>query len=155
MVTLNDFLAAIIAEPDQDTPRLAFADWLDEHHPATPVRVGHLPVGFNRFWSDRGLSRWFGLNMPGLLRGRPANWEIETALLNHTVHSCRWFDHGGATDVAGVPVLVAEPYVGERDALPLCWQLQQLFKCPVSYSRRAAWHPTATRIGVWYQPPRA
>jgi uncharacterized protein (TIGR02996 family) len=26
-------LAAIIANPDEDTPRLAFADWLDEHLP--------------------------------------------------------------------------------------------------------------------------
>jgi len=24
-------LAAICAEPDEDTPRLVFADWLDEH----------------------------------------------------------------------------------------------------------------------------
>jgi uncharacterized protein (TIGR02996 family) len=27
-------LAAVCAHPDEDTPRLAYADWLDEHHPA-------------------------------------------------------------------------------------------------------------------------
>jgi uncharacterized protein (TIGR02996 family) len=31
------FLAAICAQPDEDTPRLAFADWLDEHD--RPVRA--------------------------------------------------------------------------------------------------------------------
>jgi uncharacterized protein (TIGR02996 family) len=31
-------LAAIFAEPDEDTPRLAYADWLDEHATALPDR---------------------------------------------------------------------------------------------------------------------
>src|SRR5215471_10058848 len=30
MTDRQALLAAIIAEPDEDTPRLAFADWLDE-----------------------------------------------------------------------------------------------------------------------------
>src|SRR5262245_29752123 len=29
--TLRGFLAAIRAEPEEDAPRLVFADWLDEH----------------------------------------------------------------------------------------------------------------------------
>src|SRR5262245_65825725 len=27
----DDFLRAILAEPDEDAPRLVYADWLDEH----------------------------------------------------------------------------------------------------------------------------
>jgi uncharacterized protein (TIGR02996 family) len=30
-MTRDDFLRAVLAAPDDDTPRLAFADWLDEH----------------------------------------------------------------------------------------------------------------------------
>jgi uncharacterized protein (TIGR02996 family) len=33
-------LAAITANPDEDTPRLAYADWLDEHRPGPVLRRG-------------------------------------------------------------------------------------------------------------------
>jgi uncharacterized protein (TIGR02996 family) len=44
-------LAAILAHPDEDTPRLAYADWLDEHADALPGRApeeGHGRAEFIR-----------------------------------------------------------------------------------------------------------
>ncbi|MBN9118847.1 MAG: TIGR02996 domain-containing protein [Planctomycetes bacterium] len=38
MSTESALLAAILAQPDEDTPRLAYADWLDEHADALPGR---------------------------------------------------------------------------------------------------------------------
>ncbi|MBY0457976.1 MAG: TIGR02996 domain-containing protein, partial [Gemmataceae bacterium] len=36
MTDRDALLAAICANPAEDTPRLAFADWLDEHADAEP-----------------------------------------------------------------------------------------------------------------------
>src|SRR5438105_456929 len=44
MSEADALLAAICAHPDEDTPRLAFADWLDEH--GAPARRGKRPPRF-------------------------------------------------------------------------------------------------------------
>jgi uncharacterized protein (TIGR02996 family) len=54
-MTRDDFLRAVLAAPDDDSPRLAYADWLDEHcepDRAAFIRVqcrlarlGHKPAG--------------------------------------------------------------------------------------------------------------
>ncbi|MBY0456099.1 MAG: TIGR02996 domain-containing protein, partial [Gemmataceae bacterium] len=36
MTDHDALLSAIIDQPDEDTPRLVFADWLDEHADALP-----------------------------------------------------------------------------------------------------------------------
>ena len=57
------FLQAILESPDDDTPRLAYADWLDEH--GDPDRAEFLRV--------QGLLarlRWVRKVIPG----RPAGW---------------------------------------------------------------------------------
>jgi uncharacterized protein (TIGR02996 family) len=41
-------LAAIIAEPEDDTPRLVYADWLDEH--ARPERAEFIRVQCEYTW---------------------------------------------------------------------------------------------------------
>ena len=51
------FLAAIHAEPHSDTPRLVFADWLDERgHPGDAERVEFIRLGVaepgRTFWKD-------------------------------------------------------------------------------------------------------
>jgi uncharacterized protein (TIGR02996 family) len=51
-------LAAILSNPEEDTPRLAYADWLDEHDESRRAR-------FHRFAPTVFLS-----NIPHLIRGR-------------------------------------------------------------------------------------
>lgn len=93
--------AAILAHPDEDTPRLALADWLDEHGEAkyaafvrTQVELADVP-----FWDARRIAAWHhtrdaltgrdhplfqpklpdGLSYPSLTsfrRGFP--WHVET-----------------------------------------------------------------------------
>src|SRR3982750_4314118 len=47
MTDHDPLLAAIIADPDEDTPRLVFADWLDEH--GEPERAEFIRVTIGGF----------------------------------------------------------------------------------------------------------
>src|SRR5262245_27966022 len=47
-------LAAITAQSDEDTPRLAYADWLDEHADATPdPELARVRAEFSRVQVER------------------------------------------------------------------------------------------------------
>ncbi len=48
MTTTYDFMRAIIAEPDVDLHRLAYADWLDEHNGTVPCPECRGPVVSSR-----------------------------------------------------------------------------------------------------------
>ena len=48
-------LTAILANPDEDTPRLVFADWLDEHGDASPHAAGTSEGGSGEAW---GANSW-------------------------------------------------------------------------------------------------
>lgn|GEM_PF-1232988 len=45
-------LAAIRANPDEDTPRLVFADWLDEHEPDAKPRAGKVKLPSPSSWAS-------------------------------------------------------------------------------------------------------
>ncbi len=56
MTTEADFIQAVIASPDNDAPRLIFADWLDEHEQGE--RAQFIRIGCR-------LAREFGMPPPG------------------------------------------------------------------------------------------
>jgi uncharacterized protein (TIGR02996 family) len=93
------FLAAIAASPEEDTPRLAYADWLDEHGDHDRARFIRLQIDESREPGRKGLReeadgllaangrQWVEeLGLPVANSGRPAMssgvWEIgETSLI--------------------------------------------------------------------------
>ncbi len=155
MSDLSSFLEVIRRSPGDDTVRLVFADWLDEHYPATPVRPGVLPKGFNAYWHHQLLGYefklHFGYERPG--GGRKwGNGDILRAFA--TVLSSTWAAHAveiDATEVGGFPVLVIELRADDATALRLCAAMQPgSGGCPVSFSRQAAVGASAVRICIWY-----
>jgi uncharacterized protein (TIGR02996 family) len=52
MPTAQDFHEAIIASPDDDTPRLAYADWLDEHGDAARAEFIRVQIALARTGED-------------------------------------------------------------------------------------------------------
>jgi uncharacterized protein (TIGR02996 family) len=50
--TAQDFLDAIVASPDDDTPRLAYADWLDEHGDAARAEFIRTQIALARPGED-------------------------------------------------------------------------------------------------------
>ena len=45
MSDADAFLDAIFAQPDDDTPRLVYADWLEEHGHADYASLNSVPSG--------------------------------------------------------------------------------------------------------------
>ncbi len=89
MTDRESFVAAIAANPDDDTPRLAFADWLEENGDAAragfvrdQVRLARMPAGTEEY---RELFKKTGAtlraNLPAWIQsaceafGQPATWE--------------------------------------------------------------------------------
>jgi uncharacterized protein (TIGR02996 family) len=87
-------LAAIIAHPDEDTPRLMYADWLQEHDRPEraefirlSIRLANLRHGDPKFETDEArLLEQF----QALVEGRIGKWEREFAL-SFTANSDLWF----------------------------------------------------------------
>src|SRR4051812_11983824 len=98
------------------------ADWLDENFPATPVRVGEIPTGFNSYWHRRVMYHFF----PGSRNARqgPGKWSnadiIESFKLAGVASKVRWFANAGATEISSYPVFVTEPRIGDDVALRVC-----------------------------------
>lgn len=135
-----------VMETNEDGPRRVLADWIEEHCPVSPVNVANLPLGFNRFWSKSGLGQRFREQRYNM--GKWSNWEIMMRIQRWA--ECNWLDHGGASEIAGLPVLVGEPYQDEERILPVCRSLQELFQRPVTFARRAAWNTGCIRVIVWF-----
>jgi uncharacterized protein (TIGR02996 family) len=152
---LAAFLETIRLTPDDNNARLAFADWLDENHPATPVLSDALPKGFNAYWHRRSVSSEL---FAGFRYRRPAStgkWSnadiIEALVTVFTAITGSVCDRVGSTSIGGLPVLVIESAVQEDAALDVCRKLQRrVGGCPMSYSRRAARSEQAVRISLWF-----
>lgn len=102
MIEEDAFMAAILSEPRDDTPRLVFADWLEERdRPGDATRVEFIRLSVRMpemtFWSPRRVSEETELNSdPGrasaLCRQHWHNW---TELLGQRLASSplrRWLD---------------------------------------------------------------
>ncbi|WP_439626063.1 TIGR02996 domain-containing protein [Gemmata sp.] len=154
---MSSFLEAVRLAPEDDTARLALADWLDEMHPATPVAAG-VPKGFNAYWHQRAVPAELlvGFQYRRLwAAGKWSNEEISEALVTvvqlATTAKIARTVRPGSTEVAGYPVLTLELIAQQPDALALCRVLQRRCGgCPVTYSRRAARSPQASRVGIWF-----
>lgn len=141
-----------VAENNLDkNQRLIFADYADEHFPATPVKTDELPKGFNAWWHASGLSIRFREERSNY--GRWAGWEIIQAFdwIGHLPEiGFDWFDHGGASDIAGYPTVVGEPYQSDDLSVAAAAALQNVFRCPVTFSRNANHNHGCVRIVVWF-----
>lgn len=73
------FLRAICASPDDDTPRLVFADWLDDH--GEPQRADFIRVQCEMEQAEEFGPRWRELDkrQQKLLLPNRANWSAELA----------------------------------------------------------------------------
>lgn len=80
----SPFLAAIAREPDDDTRRLGYADWLDEHNEPERAEYIRLMIVRHRAWeAARGTGRPFppsagpkfdGRRLNGIMRRHRAAW---------------------------------------------------------------------------------
>lgn len=157
-------LAAFLSRLTDDVARLSFADWLEERFPVpSPVKLHEPPKGLLRWWHAQGHHRRTDIWRSGYGSGSARGWssrDVMHALQNGTegrrpnsnvvLPSFTWMDHGGASVVAGHPVVVGEPYATAEMALDAAEKMQRLLKCPVSCSRKAAWNSGCVRITVWF-----
>ena len=96
----NALLAAICAQPDEDTPRLAFADWCDEH--GEPERAEFIRLQFEaerhaehtpaRMDAEERLSALLERNRPAWIAGVP-DWALDPKWLPEVRHFRRGFLH--------------------------------------------------------------
>jgi uncharacterized protein (TIGR02996 family) len=70
-----EFLATILESPDEDAPRLVFADWLDEHGQSARAEFIRTQVGLARLFDDAGRRAALVARQQQLLgRGRANRW---------------------------------------------------------------------------------
>jgi uncharacterized protein (TIGR02996 family) len=154
---LSAFLEAIRRSKDDDTPRLVFADWLDENHPSPAIRCGELPAGFNTHWNENVMPYTLGVR-PVPSRKRRRDW-TDAEILADCAASAKqmkiaWWARAGAAEISGYPVLVSEPNLSQSRALRVCRALQWAAGgCPVSLNRCP--QRGRLRITFWFtaRPP--
>jgi uncharacterized protein (TIGR02996 family) len=85
-------MRAICENPDDDTPRLVFADWLDEH--GEPERAEFIRVQIEADRQQPFTIPWFKLNKRGkqLLDTHELRWRTEVP--TDDMFRWRWFRHG-------------------------------------------------------------
>jgi uncharacterized protein (TIGR02996 family) len=99
---MNDrdaLLAAILAEPDEDTPRLVYADWLDENGQGDRAAFVRAQVEAARVEPFGPQARAATLRADELLN---RNWKEWTATIRDLVAELR-FERGFVTEVAAEP----------------------------------------------------
>lgn len=70
----NPFLRALLAQPDDDTLRLALADWLDENDQPQRAEFIRTQIELARGVEDRGRRRHLELRQRDLLIGHETEW---------------------------------------------------------------------------------
>jgi hypothetical protein len=165
---VTDTLAAMIAGFWWDGGwRAAMCDLFSEHPELarTPVQLNAIPRGFHRWWHASGANRRLKTRFR-LGRYGSSKSDITFAFRNdratRSSPSCNWFDHGGATIIAGIPALVGEPYTDVVALDAVSESLAADLLCPVSYANGSFWgsevgHQWPNRVIVWFGfpvPPR-
>ncbi|HVL16313.1 MAG TPA: TIGR02996 domain-containing protein [Gemmata sp.] len=90
----SHFIAAMAADPDDDTPRLVFADWLDEH--GQPERAEFIRLQCRPDRDDPAVSR----RNEELLQAHRGEWEAPLRALEAEVHFRRGFPYFLQVDIA-------------------------------------------------------
>lgn|GEM_PF-6624929 len=152
MSDLSTFLEAIRRSRHDDTPRLVFADWLDEHYPNPTIRLGELPKGFNAHWHQNAMYVALGVRDLPRGRGKWSNADILKGLAKASKKAkVAWFARPGAAEFAGYPVFILEPAIEQDVALGVCRILQWATgRCPVSFNRCDAAGKRLMRITIWF-----
>jgi uncharacterized protein (TIGR02996 family) len=148
---LSALLEAVRLSREDDTPRLVFADWLDEHYPQVDVLRGELPPGFNAYWIEHSVAYTLCVRSPHLRpRRRWPDADIFAALAASAEQMrVNWSARIGAAEIGGYPVLVSEPQMKQGRALPICRALQWgAGGCPVSFNRCP--QRGRLRIAFWF-----
>jgi uncharacterized protein (TIGR02996 family) len=150
MNDLAAFLEAVRKSGDDDTPRLAFADWLDERHPDPVVRRGELPKGFNGHWHQNAMYATLGVRDMARGRGKWSNADILAGLAASTkAIGVTWAAGLGASEIGGYPVLISDSTLRAPRVLEACRDLQWAAGgCPVSFNRRD--DIGHARIIIWF-----
>jgi uncharacterized protein (TIGR02996 family) len=155
MSELSALHEAVRQNMDDDTPRLVFADWLDENYPNPDIRLGELPVGFNDHWHQNAMYTTLGVRGLAPRRGKWSNENILAGLAaSAEAVEAKWAVRVGAAEIGGYPVLVSEPTMRQDVAIEVCRSLQWASGgCPVSLNRCA--RRGRLRLMIWFtaMPP--
>lgn len=156
----SDLRAFLAGYQNNSGWRAAVCDWFADHPELvrTPVYLHHVPKGFNAWWHRSGNNRRLkdGGRMRHLSRyGRSSNSDIVMSFMNDSHCAIDWYDHGGFSTIAGIPVVVGEPYSYMEQLDDAAADLAELFRCPVSYCFGSDWgsrmgENSPNRIVVWY-----
>src|SRR5262249_17951831 len=76
------FLAAIVEDPDDDTPRLVYADWLDEHDQPERAEFIRLQIELTRLTEYGEESRRLYLRERELLSAHREQWAAQIGLVD-------------------------------------------------------------------------
>jgi uncharacterized protein (TIGR02996 family) len=87
----NPFLQALLAEPEEDTLRLAMADWLDEHDQPGRAEFIRVQIELARGVDDRARKHEFELRQRDLLVAHDGEWVAPLA----KVLDCKPGEWGG------------------------------------------------------------
>jgi uncharacterized protein (TIGR02996 family) len=146
--------AAIVAQPDEDTPRLVYADWLDEHGDPDRaafirlrVREAQVPVNgpeYNDIWRQvhplyrKNEDRWLA-DLPPVLRRRASVYQFKRGFLTSLRVT--------AAQVPRIPKRAwARHPIQELELDEVTGRLDQVLALPqlnrIRYLRLLAWQPT-------------
>jgi len=137
----DTFLASICANPDDDAPRLIYADWLEEQGDSTRAEFIRLQIEHAHLTSDSNRREWIESRLKKLERAFRKQWAEP---LKGMADSCEFF--------RGFVMSVTMP----AERFPICaealFRLSPVrsitFKSPVGFMHRVANCPFLERLSV-------
>jgi uncharacterized protein (TIGR02996 family) len=146
----NPFLQALLARPDDDTLRLAMADWLDEHDQPARAEFVRVQVELARGVADRARRRALELRQRDLLVAHEAEWAEPLA----EVLRCEpgrwggWVFRRGFVEYFHLPAPVVNKYGGRLAGLT---PVRELFLRPCNSANvvalcRRPWLESVTHL---------
>ncbi|MBN9121099.1 MAG: TIGR02996 domain-containing protein [Planctomycetes bacterium] len=100
----NPFLRALLAEPDDDTLRLAMADWLDENEQPERAEFVRVQIELARGAPDRDRKRLLKLRQVQLLSARGREWIVPLGFGSDAIRSCQVVFRRGFVEYLRLPV---------------------------------------------------
>src|SRR5262249_40829470 len=91
MITEPGFLRAIASQPDDDAPRLIYADWLEEHNEPERAEVIRAQVELARSKADSPHRRRLAFRAGELLRLHEERWVGPLRIMTPDWQFCRGF----------------------------------------------------------------
>ena len=99
MTEHDAFLQSIVANPDDDAPRLIYADWLEEHDQPERAQFIRVQIELAKIgWAMHSRGIWADFWIPEPLRSLDrAAWTYHRGFIESVECTCQqWLDHGPA-----------------------------------------------------------